>query len=208
VTKAINGGQHVITSGNWRRAISASAALLMTFPIEAQNRALGPLLAEISRKGVPIAVHQNIAAQAVSTALDNVCLDDGLRQILKNSDAIYFYREDELGHTSLKAVWIYAKGTADNIELAFAQTSLSKRDLESKLNEQDSAVRGRTAATLIERKDESAQTILVSALSDPEDSVRAQALSKAIAIGMDIPPDKLWQLAETDASTMDSSSGS
>ena len=72
------------------------------------------VLEEISaRTQIALVAGEGLEGDYVSAELKNVPVDEGLRDILKNHDAFYYYGAvGQNTKPSLRAVWVYAKGTA------------------------------------------------------------------------------------------------
>jgi hypothetical protein len=125
--------------------------------VRVQGRSLAWLLREISHKvGLPITPAEDVGAQPVSVQLQELPLDEGLRQILKDHDAYFFYGVEGKGPASLKAVWVYRKGRGRGLEPVPPETWASTKEFEAMLADPDPAVRSRAVEALIERKGDKA----------------------------------------------------
>jgi|SRR5579864_1088397 len=169
--------------------------------VAVQGRSLERLASEISNgSGVPILVDSALAKALVTANLQNLPLDEGLRQILKNYDAFFFYGIDEDGPASLKVVWVYPKGNGRGMAPVPPEKWASTKELEKRLSDSNPEVRARAIEALIERKRGQAADAVAQALKDSDNQVRTQALYRAAQSGVDIPVNTVRSLALNDPS--------
>jgi len=170
--------------------------------VQVQNRPLDWVLDEISRQGrVAIAKPAGGSSERVSVHLRDVALDEGLRQILKDYDAFFFYSADKKGPASLRAVWVYPKGQARGFAPVPPEAWASTRELRNEAETNpDPAARARAIEALVERRGDQAADVVMGALQDGDDDVRTRTLYGALGAGVAIPPDLLAHLALADSS--------
>lgn len=172
------------------------------------------VLEEISRKGgVAIMRAEGVGEERISIQFQNLPLDEGLRRILKDHDAFFFYgveetsagvREKSTGgkaSAALRALWVYPKGQARGLAPVPPETWASTKEFEQKLTDPNPEVRARAVYTLIERKGDQALDAVLQALIDRDDQVRTRALYGALSSGVDVPADFLSDLALHDKSS-------
>jgi hypothetical protein len=153
---------------------------------------LGRITEELTEKaGVAIVMTNDLGTAIVSGDFKDLPVDEGLRRILKKQDVFFFYGVDEDQPSTLKAVWIYAKGRGRGLAPVPPDKWGSTSDLSRGLTDKDPAVRARAIDALVERKRAAAREAVLGALNDPASQVRAQALYAAFKSGVDIPPNVL-----------------
>jgi len=169
--------------------------------VRVENRSLDWLLEEISREGeVAIIGDGGPARRRVSIQFQDLPLDEGLRRILKDHVAFFFYAAEGKGPASLSAVWVYPKGRGRGLQPVPPEAWASTRELEGDLADPDPAVRARAVEELVERKRDGARDAALEALKDHDDQVRTRALYKATHEDLDLPTAALIDLALGDAS--------
>jgi len=155
--------------------------------LDVRARTLGFVLEEISQKaGVPILLAEALHDRPFSLQLQDVPLEAGLRELLKEEDVFFFYSAEK-APSSLKAVWVYPKGQGRGLEPVPPEQWASTRELERWMADRDAAVRSRAVAALIERKREGASEVVQQALRDDDERVRTQALHGALSSGLELP---------------------
>jgi HEAT repeat protein len=193
--------------------VEHSAAGQMSIAIEEgrisgsiRNCVLGAVLEEIgSRSGLPLIAADDIEVQSarVSAELARVPLDEGLRQLLKDYDTFFYYGAVGNASSSLRAVWIYRKGTAAALRPVPPEAWAGVKELRASLADFDPEVRGRAYEALISRPDRESRELVIQALRgavEPDAAVRERILSSAFSTGMALPPDLLTDLARWDGS--------
>jgi HEAT repeat protein len=184
--------------------------------VHVEEQELQRVLEEISRQAaLPIIVSDDMGKETVSISFHDLPLDEGLRAILKNADAFFFYgareeqdRSPQHGQSSddggqraqLKIVWVYPKGQGDGIEPVAPDRWASTKELQTMLDSSDPRVRGRAFEELIDRRREKAVETLHKALTDPDDQVRTRALYSATNSGVPLSPGELENMALQDSS--------
>jgi hypothetical protein len=166
-----------------------------------QDLPLARLSDELSHKAdVAIVLVDDIEGQKVSAKFRDLPLDEGIRQMLRKQDAFFFYGVDENQPSSLKAVWIYAKGHGRGVAPVPAEKWASTKDIASQLSDRDPQIRTNAIKELVDRKHEGATPEVLTALKDASDQVRSEALYAAADSGMVLPESLLKDLAAHDSS--------
>lgn len=169
--------------------------------VKAQGLPLKSILDEISRKATVAFVQAaGVGGQPTSVQFQDLTLEEGLRQILKDYDTFFFYGAEREAPASLKVVWVYPKGRGKGLAPVPPEEWASTKEVEGMLGDSDPEVRARAIETLIERKRGQALDAVLQALRDKDDRVRGRALYAALSRGVKPPPDTLIDLALNDAS--------
>lgn len=175
--------------------------------LHVQKRTLASVLEEIGEKaGVVIKLGEDIedlGDEQVSVDFKGYRLDEGLRQILKNHDAFFFYgveKGEEKGPASLKVVWVYGASRGQGLEPVAAHKWASTKEVERMLKDPEGDVRARAIEELIKRKGQDSTEAVLEALKDPSERVRTKALYRALDSDAEIPQDRLIDLALKDES--------
>ena len=156
--------------------------------LDVRARPLGWVLDEISRKAsLAVILAEDLREHLVSLQLRDVPLDEGLRELLKEHDVFLFYGAEEKPPSSLKAVWVYPRGTGRGLEPTPPEQWASTREIERRVADRDPTVRSRAVEALIERKRERAREVVLKALKDEDDQVRTQALYGAVNSDLELP---------------------
>jgi hypothetical protein len=169
-----------------------------------RNRPLGAVLEELgSRTGVALipAADMDIEALRVSAELAGVPVDEGLRRLLENYDAFFYYGVVGNRSSSLRAVWIYRRGAAAALRPVPPEVWAGTKELQASLADTDPEVRARAYQALISRPDRESREVVIQALrgaSEPDDAVRERILSTAFSTGVSLPRDLLMDLARWD----------
>lgn len=165
------------------------------------NRPLDWILEEVSREGeVAIIRDRDLGRRRVTVQFRDLPLDEGLRQILRDHDAIFFYGVEADAPASLRAVWVYPKGRGRGLQPIPPETWASTTELEGRLADPDPEVRARAVAALVQRTGDQARDAVLEALKDQDDRVRTQALYQALNANVELPTDALSNLALSDPS--------
>ena len=162
---------------------------------------LESVLGEISRRAqIPIIVAAELSGELISTDLVDVPMDEGLQKLLSHFDVFVLYRSGPQALNAIKAVWVYPRGKAENMQPVPPEAWTSTLELVRNLDDTSPAVRVRAIEALVERKGQQAQEALLRVLTDSDEEVRTRALIAATSSGVDLPADKLLQLMQWDAS--------
>ncbi len=169
--------------------------------VHVENRPQDWILEEVSREAnVAITRVAGAGPAPVSVQLENVSVDEGLRWILGDQDAFFFYGADEKGRSVLRAVWIYPKGKGRGLEPVPPEAWASTKELERDLDDPDPAIRVRAIEAVIARKRDGARAAVLDALKDPDNRVRTRALYQSLNDDVDLPTEVLSDLAIGDPS--------
>jgi hypothetical protein len=171
-----------------------------TLVVKVKNRSIGFVLEMISQRSHVAIISEDDMAEKISVSLEKLPVDEALHRILQNHyDAFYFYGSDKDG-TALRAVWVYAAGHGTGVEPVPPEKWASTKEFEHGLSSKDAKIRGEAIEAIIERKGQGALDAVLGALSDTDDYVRTQALYYAQQNNLELPPDRLSDLALTDVS--------
>lgn len=171
--------------------------------VRIKNWSLEWLLDRISDKsGIAFVAPQGMGTERVSLNLQNLPLEEALRQILSNHDTFFVWAADQqpAKPASLKAVWVYPKGKGRNLQPLPAEEWASTKELRKKLSDRDAKVRAAAVKSLIERNGERAEEDVLQALRDTDAKVRSRTLFYAYDRGVHLPPSILKDLEASDSS--------
>jgi hypothetical protein len=96
-------------------------------------------------------------------------VDEGLRQVLKNEDVFFFYTAAE--KLTLRAVWVYPKGSGNGIAPVPFEMWGSTKEIEHRLVHSDPEERSRAVMALVQRKHHRSMEIVLQALKDDNEKV-------------------------------------
>ena len=169
-----------------------------------QNRPLSIVLQWlVSERQVALTIAPDIAADNVSAEMKRVPLDEALRNILAKYDAFYYYGAGADHPPGLRAVWVYAKGTASALKPIPPEVWASQKDLLTSIEDRDLVVRERAYEALILRPDTRSRDLVFAALRgfrEKDEGLRQRLLARAVSNGMAIPQEVLTDIARTDSS--------
>lgn len=187
------------------KAISEAAAALQTvitvedgrLSVEIMDRPLEQVLDAISKKAeVAIIVDDAVEGALVADAFLDLPLDQGLRRLLRDQDAFFYYAAG----AGLQAVWIYPEEEGQGLQPVPPDAWASTEELELELRDRDPKRRAQAVETLVERQGDRALDSVLEALRDRDDQVRAQALYGALNADVELPVPVLSDLALDDPS--------
>ena len=168
--------------------------------VSVTNQPLAQVLSVISQKAmVAITGGGNLGReQRVTIQFQGLSLEEGLRRLLANYDAFFFYGGDASasGPTALKGVWVYPKGGGNGLEPVPADEWASTSEYRDKLSASDPAVRADAIKTVVDREGDRARPAVLKALDDNNPEVRSSALNAALNDGVQISDDRLMDLAK------------
>lgn len=170
-----------------------------------QNAQLEGLLEQITLAcGVPVIIGGTVGKKRVSIDIQDVPVDQALRQIFASYDAFYFYAaaEAERKNTSavLRSVWVYVKGQGNGLEPVVPAEWAGTPNIEKRLDDPDPEVRFRVLGVLVDRLGDGAREPVLRALNDPDERVRAEVLHAAVEGGVELPADRLTSVLANDPS--------
>lgn len=134
----------------------------------------------------------------VTKQFREIALDEGLRRLLAEQDAFYFYETQGNGLAKLQAVWVYPKGRGRKVSPGGSSGTLA--ELEKDLANPDSQIRATAVEQWVESKGSRSTDVVLRGLKDREGQVRNRTLFKALNAGVRLPPDFLSQMALSDPS--------
>lgn len=134
----------------------------------------------------------------VTKQFREIALDEGLRRLLAEQDAFYFYETQGNGLAKLQAVWVYPKGRGRKVSPGGSSGTLA--EIEKDLANSDSQIRATAVEEWVERKGSRSTDVVLRGLKDREEQVRNRTLFKALNAGVRLPPDFLSQMALSDPS--------
>jgi hypothetical protein len=171
---------------------------------DVRNQPLSVLMDEFASQGqLSITVAEDLGAENVVIELNRVPLDEALRRLLSKYDVFYYYAGTGDTPAVLRAVWVYAKGTATGVKPVPPEAWAGNDDLLKSTADTDSAVRERAYEALIARPDRRTQDLVIAALRgfrEKDEGIRQRLLSRAITSGMPIPFEVLADMARADSS--------
>ena len=172
--------------------------------VSVTNQPLAQVLSVISQKAmVAITGGGNLGReQRVTMQFQGLSLEDGLRRLLANYDAFFFYAGDARasGPTTLKSVWVYPKGGGNGLEPVPAEEWASTSEYRGKLSASDPTVRADAIKTVVDREGDRARPAVLKALKDSDPQVRSSALNAALNASVQISDDRLRDLVANDSS--------
>lgn len=182
-----------------RRAM-AERNLSVTFEdgalsVRADHVRLGRILEEVSRAAkIAITMGDGVAGQRLSAEFSDQPLDQGLRQMLQEHDAFFYYR----GKKGLQLVWVYPKDAGVAIQPLAPDMWASTKEIAEGLSDPEPKRRAESIRQFVERTGAAARDEVLGALSDEDPWVRTAALEGALYEGIDLSPDLLTRLATSD----------
>jgi hypothetical protein len=168
------------------------------------NRSLGEVLDEVTRHTrVAFVAADGIRDDSISAELLDTPLDEALRRLLSRYDTFFYYGVVGNTPSKLRAVWIYAKGTAAALRPVPPETWAGTGELEASVTDANPRVRERAYEALMNGASDRGRELVLDAirgLSEQDEGVRQRLLSNAMSKGMDLPPDLLTDLVRGDGS--------
>jgi len=150
-----------------------------------------------------ITVADGIDAPNVTAELNNERLGDALLRLLANYDVFYYYAGTGELPATLRAVWVYAKGTSSTVRPVPPEAWAGTKELVTGIGNTDPAVRERAYEALMSQPDLGSRDLVIGALrssGERDDGLRERLLSRAVANGSPIGADILADLARADSS--------
>lgn len=161
--------------------------------VNVRNQSLHQVLDRISRQAqIPIIEGDDFSSQRMTVAFENLPLEDGLRLILQQHDAFFFVGVGKTPPATVQVVWVYDRGKGRGIAPVPPEMWASSKEIEERLASPNPDDRGDAIEALVKRKGEQARELVLQALADPDDHVRARALNAATN-EMDVPSELLMQ---------------
>lgn len=165
--------------------------------VEAENARLGWILDQITRQAtVAITMGDGVAEQPITVQFSELPLEQGLREILREHDAFFYYP----GGATVLAVWVHPRNEGRGLYPVPAEDWASTAELDERLADPEPEQRAWAIETLVERTGQRAQDAVLTALGDANENVRTSALHSAVEEGIELPGDRLSELALDDPS--------
>lgn len=143
-----------------------------------------------TRSGVAIVV-EGLEERRVTAEFKDLPLDQGLRELLKDVDAFFFYGTSKGAGAALQVVWVYAPGRGKGLQPVPPDSWASTKELEEQMADRDASMRSDAVEGLIERKGNRALDVVLKALKDEDEQVRMRAMYGAFNSGLELPVDTL-----------------
>ena len=163
--------------------------------LHAQNLALHTVLRDVAaQSGITITDRAQTHTSTLTLDLDNVELEEALKQMLTAFDVFFLYRGTSGAASALQSVWIYPQGhggqlfPGDDEDSAFVGA----------LAQQDPDARARGYEAILARPDWLSPEIMLNGLQDEDPQVRFRLLSQAVVANVTLPADMVERLALTD----------
>jgi len=169
--------------------------------MQASNRSLAKVLDDLAtmQHEVAIVVIDRAAVdRPVTASFQAALIDEALRTLLDQEDVAMVYGGVGQGSSALTAVLIYPKGGGERLVGAARQEADVALQLAHALDSPDERIRGQAVQEAIERGGTRAEDVVLRALDDQSDYVRAVALSSALEAAFSLPVDTLVRLAIAD----------
>jgi HEAT repeat protein len=163
------------------------------------------VIEELARQtNVSVIAARDAVYPDVSVSLQDVTVEQALRDLLKDYDTFFFYRgtDPDRPSISIKTVWVYRRGEGELLQPLPPEEWASTADLERGLSDPDPRVRAKAIEALVGRFPEAPGTVAAvqQALNDDDDNVRATALNAAVKGQVELSIDQLAALAASDRS--------
>jgi hypothetical protein len=163
--------------------------------LHAQNAALHAVLRDVAAQtGITVTDRANTHTALLTLTLDNVPVEEALRQILAAYDSFFFYRGTAQAASELHAVWIYPQGH----EVRMPPGEDDNSTIVEALYHADPETRARGYETLLTRPDWLSPDLLLNGLQDADARVRFRILSQALVANILLPVDTVERLALAD----------
>lgn len=165
--------------------------------VKADRVRLEDLMREISRRAfIAIELGEGLADRRVSVEFAHLPLQQGLHEILAGYDVFTYHRGDK----GLLTVWVYGKLEGRGLFPVPSETWASTSDLEQRMKDPDPEERAAALRALVDRGGALSEQEVIQALDDVEERIRTVALYEALQEGLDLPPERLTDLAANDSS--------
>ncbi len=163
--------------------------------LHVQRTALAMVLQEIkAQTGITVTTQVHTPAAVVTIDLDNVPVDQALKQLLGAFDLVLLYRGNLAPSRSLTAVWIYPPGQGDSALPGDA----AARGLRDRIRLGEPAARAQAYEEFLLHPDRLPSTVLEDGLRDKDAQVRQRVLAQALVTQVVVPAETLKRLALTD----------
>ena len=164
--------------------------------LHVRRTALAAVLREITvRTGITVTTQVHIPAVVLTIDLDNVPVDEALKQLLGAFDLVLLYRGNLAPPRSLTAVWIYPPGQGGSALPGDA----AARALRDSVRQAEPAARAHAYEELLLHPDRLPSTVLEDGLRDEDAQVRLRVLAQALVTHVAVPAETLERLALTNS---------
>jgi AMIN domain len=177
---------------------------MLTF--SAKDESLAMILEKIGQQGnLAIIVADGLGHERMSVDFRHYRIDEALREILTNYDALYFYGSSKnvTGNATLRTVWVYPADHGQEMNrTSFDAWNAGTKRIARTAADPNSDVEARANAvdSLIRREGHQSVNVVLDAMKDPSEKVRSRALYRALFSGVEVPEDALIDLALNDES--------
>lgn len=169
--------------------------------LDITNKPLKIVLETISKQsGIPINVSAAVPDSEVTLRFDNRPIAQCLQHLLSAYDSFFSFGPVDGGAARLMAVWVYPQEQGRALTPIPSPFEIPQGELQQHTQDPDVIVRASATAALIERSGNKALEVIMTALADPEEQVRMQALQAALHAAVDLAPGTLEDLARHDPS--------
>ena len=163
--------------------------------LHVRRTALAAVLREITAQtGITVTTQVHIPAVVLTIDLDNVPVDEALKQLLGAFDLVLLYRGNLAPPRSL-AVWIYPPGQGGSALPGDAAAGA----LRDSVRQAEPAARAHAYEELLLHPDRLPSTVLEDGLRDEDAQVRLRVLAQALVTHVAVPGETLERLALTDS---------
>ena len=185
-------------------AVAQESAARMSITVEKgrmtcsiDNSSLLEVLEDLGAKtAIAFVPAESIANDRVSLEVVDLPVDDGIRQLLRDYDSFPFDAPGDDRFSSLRVVWLYAKGAGSALQPVPRESS-NVAELREQVASPDARVREHAYSALLARPDDHSRELVWSALrgaTEIDEDLRQQILVNAMNLGMDVPQDLLANL--------------
>ena len=169
-----------------------------------QNQPLQLIAETISTESkLRIVLGEGLAEEYVSANITSKLIEDALRELFGGYDTFFFYSGSKDARSTVRAVWVYAKGSGIDLRPVPRSDWAGIQELEAALAETSPEVRETAYKALLERPDHRSRSLVLEAIKgvrERDPAVRERLLSMAISRDFPITSDVLADLARTDHS--------
>jgi hypothetical protein len=172
--------------------------------VSARKASVRALLEEL-RQHIPvkISIAHEIEDDEISANLKGAPLEAGVRMLLANYDAFFYFGGPGQEASLLRGIWVFPKGSAFTMQPASLQACAAGKELEAVLADANPRVRQQAYEALLTRPDSRSRELVIQALRgsrERDDEVRQRIFSTALSHGLEIPPDVLSDIVRADPS--------
>ena len=136
----------------------------------------------------------------IDIQFSNLSIQQGLQRVFENYDTFFLYSNSKGTLTKLATIWVYPQGKGEILSPIPAVAISSNPQLALNTNDPEPHQRASAVRLAIEHNGQDAEDVLQTALDDPEEIVRINALQAATDSAIAMPMDRLNDLALYDPS--------